>query len=169
MQNAQDPRLREIWKQTTLPVVYKQSRPKPVLVKLPYAHDNQLWLKGDKKRWPEWDPKYKCWEAPQAWFDYAIESSLNRYGKVYVIQLHREMQKCAPACWNAEGFHCECSCMGANHGSGHPHGQWHEVAETFAFSWGQIKYACRLLSKKSNYFDGDSPTYFTKRRLTKFY
>jgi hypothetical protein len=54
--------------------------------------------------------------------------------------------KCAPACLYAVGYHCECSCMGANHGTGHPGGRWHEVSDTFAFNWGPKQYACRLIA-----------------------
>src|SRR5690606_1987750 len=60
----------------------------------------------------------------------------------------RAQQKCAPACWNAEGFHCECSCMSENHGGGHPGGSWYKVSETFAVSWGAQRYSCRHLKIK---------------------
>ena len=80
-----------------------------------------------------------------SWYDWLARRLLYKYSAVYLIQLYREQQKCAPACWNAEGLHCECSCMGENHGSGHPGERWREVSETFAFEWGPTKYACRLL------------------------
>lgn len=147
---AQDPHLREIWRQKAIPVVYRQSRPNPVLVRIPYSPSNFEWVRGERRHKPEWNSTYKCWETPVAWFDELVERTLRRYGRVYVIQLYKEHQKCAPACWNAKGFHCECSCMGANHGSGHPGGKWHEVSETFAFQWGPRKYACRLLTSSSN-------------------
>jgi cell filamentation protein len=54
-----------------------------------------------------------------------------KYGKVYVVQAFAHFEKCAPACWNATGFQCECSCMGQNHGS-HASGDWWIVSETFA-------------------------------------
>ncbi len=149
MDKVQDPKLRAIWRQSAIPVIYKQKRPQPVLVRVPYAANNYLWLRGDQQRKPAWNAQFKCWETPQSWFDYAIKLTLQKFGKVYVVQLHREQQKCAPACWDAKGFNCECSCMGANHGSGHPGGTWHEVSDTFAFSWGQRKYACRLVSAKN--------------------
>jgi len=141
----QDPRLREIWRQKRIPVIYRRPRPLPTLVRLPYAADNYEWLRGERRHKPKWNPKYKSWETPIAWFDSIAQQALRRFGQVYVIQIYKEQQKCAPACWNAEGFHCECSCMGANHGSGHPGGRWHEVSETFAFEWGPRRYACRLM------------------------
>lgn len=143
--DRQDPKLRIIWHQTEAPVIYRQARPAPVLLRLPHSSDNYDWVRGDNLRKPIWNHKFKCWETPVSWFDDLIQRSLKRFRKVYVIQLHKEHQKCAPACWNANGFHCECSCMGANHGSGHPGGNWHEVSETFAFQWGPRQYACRLI------------------------
>lgn len=141
----QDPKLREIWAQKTIPVVYRQGKPKPILLRLPYATDNREWLKGDNRRDPKWGPKYKCWETPRSWFDDIIKRSLRRFGRVYVIQPYQAHQKCAPACWNATGFECECSCMGANHGSGHPAGKWRVVSEAFAVQWNSREYACRLI------------------------
>jgi hypothetical protein len=85
---------------------------------------------------------------PIAWFDDLIQRALERYGQIYVIQLYKQQQKCASACWNAKGFHCECSCLGASHGTGQPGGIWFELSETFAFSWGPTEYACRLLVAK---------------------
>jgi hypothetical protein len=106
------------------------------------------WLRNDKHHKPEWNSQYSAWEVPQAWFESVIKLCLRRYKKCYVIQLHRELQVCAPACWNAKGIDCECSCMGDNHGSGHPEGRWYEIDETLAVSWGVQKYACRLVSMK---------------------
>lgn len=144
--DKEDPKLIEIWRQKKLPVVFRREKSKPILAKLPYSPDIFLWLRANRRHKPKWNDKYKCWETPASWFDDIIKQVLGRYRQVYVIQLHREQQKCAPACWNAQGFHCECSCMGANHGAGHPGGGWYEVSETFAFEWGAKKYACRFLT-----------------------
>lgn len=141
-----DPELYRIWKkQKQLPVILRRSKP-PILIKLPDSNDNQSWLKDAHIRWPWWNTKLECWEVPQTWFDEVITRAARRWGAVYVIQLHREQQKCAPACWNAQGFHCECSCMGENHGSGKPDGKWYEVSDTLALQWGDKKYACRLIT-----------------------
>lgn len=141
----QDPRLLEIWSQNRVPVIYRRARPNPVLVRLPYAVDNFEWLRSERRNKPQWNRQYRCWETPVAWFDGLVEACLRRFGRVYLVQLHHERQQCAPACWDARGFHCECSCMGANHGAGHPGNAWHEVSETFALSWGPARYACRLV------------------------
>lgn len=143
---TKDPKLKAIWKQQKTPVLFRREGSSPLLLRLPYAPNNFSWLRGDKRHKPNWNEHFKCWEAPVAWFDWLAARMLKRFSATYVIQIYREQQKCAPACWNAQGLHCECSCMGENHGSGYPGGRWHEVSETFAFEWGPRKYACRLLA-----------------------
>ena len=145
--SLKDPR--SLWRQNDIPVIFRRERPAPLLVKAPFAEGNKDWLRDDQTRKPEWDAEYKAWEVPQAWFERTIRLCIRRYKQCYVIQLYREKQVCAPACWNAEGLHCECSCMGANHGGGQPSGRWYEVDETFAISWGTQRYSVRLIKAKS--------------------
>lgn len=145
-----DPRLLEIWSQKTIPIIYRRGDGLKVLLKLPYRNDNYTWIRGDKRHKPTWDNQFKCWVVPTTWFDNLINKCLDKYGGIYLIQKYREHQKCAPACWNAEGYHCECSCMGEHHGAGHPGRDWREISETFAFSWENGKYACRLIRAKIN-------------------
>lgn len=139
-----DIRIADIWRQRLIPVLFKRSS-NELLVKLPYESNNREWLRNEKHRIPVFEKKWQAWNIPVAWFEESVRRTLKKYGQVYIIQHHREQQKCAPACWNAKSFTCECSCMGANHGNGFPGGHWHEVAETFAFSYGPRQYACRLL------------------------
>lgn len=140
----QDAKLREIWSQKKTPIAYRQT--KSLLVRLPYAANNRSWLRNTHRKEPRWDTKYKCWETPRAWFENVVQRILKRFGRVYVIQPFRTHQKCAPACWNAKGFECECSCMGANHGSGDPSGNWYVISETLAVSWDERQYSCRLIT-----------------------
>ena len=147
-QDLSDSHLKAIWRQGQIPAIFKRAKPQPVLVRIPFAERNQEWLRNDRRSKPKWNGQYKAWEIPTVWFNSVIKLALRRYCEAYVIQLYRERQKCAPACWNAEGFHCECSCMGANHGGGHPGGNWYEVSETFAVSSGEVRYSCRHLRVK---------------------
>ena len=133
-----------VWRQNVVPVVFRRARPQPLLAKVPYAQNNFEWLRDDQRNKPEWDAQYRAWKLPQAWFERTIRLCLRRYSKCYVVQLHREQQICASACWNAQGADCECSCMGENHGTGHPGGRWYEIDEALAVSWGVQRYACRL-------------------------
>lgn len=143
--DGKDPKLRQIWDQGRIPAVFRQGNSKPLFVRLPYSTDNREWLKADHRNQPEWLKQYKCWNTPKSWFEDIIKRSLIKYGRVYVIQTYRTQQKCAPACWNASGIDCECSCMGENHGSGNPIGKWYIVSETCAVSWDEKQYSCRLI------------------------
>jgi len=134
-----------IWKQVGTPVIYRQGGGKPLMVRLPFAKDNRGWLQDDHRREPEWNARFKCWETPKSWFDDVVTRSLQRFGRIYVIQPYRVQEKCAPACWNARGFECECSCMGANHGSHNPSGKWRVISDTFAMQWHGRQLACRLI------------------------
>jgi hypothetical protein len=135
-----------IWRQGHTPVLYRDTAGKRLLVKLPYAADNRSWLRADRLRHPEWDAQYTCWEIPRSWFESVIRQCLTRYAAVYVIQTYRPYEKCAPACWDAEGELCECSCLGERHGMNiDPSMRWHTVSDAFAISWGEKQLACRLL------------------------
>lgn len=140
--------LRDLWRQGKVPVVFRRERPAPLLVKIPFATNNKEWIRDDQTRKPVWDAEHKAWEVPRAWFERTVKLCLRRYRSCYVVQLHRERQVCAPACWDALGLDCECSCMGENHGGGKPAGRWYELDETFAVSWGVQRYAVRLLRSK---------------------
>jgi len=142
---AQPRTAKEIWRQKLIPVIYRRAKGEPLLVKLPFTNNNPRdWLRADRHRIPRWDQQYKCWQVPHAWLDKLVEQLLIHYGKVYLIQPHKTIEKCAPACWNATGFECECSCMGEKHGSLSGAG-WYVVGETFAFKWQTRELACRLI------------------------
>jgi len=136
-----------IWRQREIAVIYRRGRGIPLMVKLPYSPDNFTWLRAEKHRKPEWIKQFKCWEVPIAWFDDVILRALKRFGRIYVIQPFRALEKCAPACWNARAFQCECSCLGKNHGS-FPAGNWWVISETFAMQWQGRELACRLIERR---------------------
>ena len=134
-----------IWHNGETPVIFRRGKSLPLMVKLPPSKENpREWLKGDARRNPEWNKNYQCWEVPNSWLDQLVARILIHYGKVYLIQPHKVLEKCAPACWNARGFECNCSCMGQNHGS-HSGLGWYVVAESFAFRWETRELACRLI------------------------
>jgi hypothetical protein len=147
VQDHRDPELKRVWEQGKIPVVFRGGKSKPLLVRLPYANTNREWLRGEHRNKPKWLAKFTCWETPKAWFESLIKSALWKYNRVYVIQPFNVHEKCAPACWNAVGAECECSCMGEHHGSGNPGGKWHVVSETLAVRWGPRQYSCRLLTR----------------------
>jgi hypothetical protein len=137
--------LRRIWRQDGVPVIYTRGKGFPLLVRVPFDLTIKHWLRGGRHRIPVWVSQYKCWGTPKAWFDSLLSQLLRRYGKLYVIQPHRDQERCARACWEAQGDECECQCMGEYHGKDRPGGRWYEVSDTFAISWGEPKLAYRLL------------------------
>lgn len=141
-------RLEKIWRQRGVPVCYRRGKGQTLLVRLPYAPDNQTWLRAGRHRKPNWClPPKEYWDLPASWFNDLVNRSLSRWGRLYIIQPYQYHEVCAPACWHADGHECECSCMGANHGSQSPSGQWFVVSDSFAVLWGERTLACRLIEK----------------------
>ncbi len=155
---AQDKNLRAIWKQSKIPVVYRQGDSKPLLIRLPFSRDNRAWLKEKpRQKDPEFFDQYKCWKLPKSRFDSIIKKALVRYEQVYVIQPYRVLEICSSSCMNATGFECECSCMGKNHGAG-VIDSWYEISETLAVQWHDREYACRLIKRSDTKQDAaDNP------------
>jgi hypothetical protein len=133
-----------IWRNGTVPVVYKPTGKQPLLVRLPFRQGNRDWILANGRK-IEWRSRWKAWQVPRSRFDGIVELALDRFGSCWLIQEYRPLEKCCPACWNAIGYECECSCLGANHGSGRE--LEHVVNETFAFEWGEHKLSCRLLER----------------------
>lgn len=143
------PQLKKIWNQKEIPVVLRRGgKGERLRIRLPYSPDNESWLRNGKKRSPEWVKGDRYWEVPKSWFNDFVAQAMENYGKLYIIQPYREQEKCAPACQNAVGHECQCSCMGANHGVGND-GSWFEVSETFAARWRDRQLACRLMTSRA--------------------
>lgn len=146
---TEDERLKSVWRQSEVPVILRRGGKGELLrIRLPYSEDNKIWLQNGQRNRPEWIPGGKYWEAPKAWFNDFVRRALRRYGRLYIIQPFREQEVCAPACMNAAGHECQCSCMGANHGVGND-GSWFEVSETFAVRSGPRQLACRLMTART--------------------
>jgi hypothetical protein len=137
-----------VWNQRQVPVVVRRTgKGERLRARLPFAEDNRIWLRNGRRTDPEWVIGQDYWELPKAWFNDFVNRALRRYGRVYIIQPYREQEICSPACQNAIGHECQCSCMGEHHGAGND-GSWFEVSDTFATRWGARDWACRLLSRK---------------------
>lgn len=149
MQSDSLEKIRNVWRQNAIPVVFRKGTGHPLLIRLPYSKGNRAWLKQSRRNEPNWIAEKKHWEVPKAWFNDIVKEALLKWGKLYIIQPYIEQEKCAPACWNALGHECQCSCMGANHGSQSGHG-WFVVSDTFATRWNTRELACRLLTTKDD-------------------
>ncbi|WDQ98435.1 hypothetical protein PSC71_14585 [Devosia sp. J2-20] len=142
--------LGEVWRQGKIPVVLRRTGPGERLrLRIPLAlSPGYSWLEKLGRHHPMWSgaPTY-YWEVPKSWFDDFVDAALRSFGKVYIIQPYREHEVCAYNCRHAKGHECQCSCMGANHGSEHDEG-WFDVTEAFAVKAGERQLACRLLQAK---------------------
>ena len=137
-----------VWNQKEIPVIIRRSKKgERHRLRLPYSDNNRDWLRDGRRDRPVWFSENRFWEIPKAWFNDFVERGLKRFGRVWIIQPYRESEVCAPACMNAQGHECQCSCMGANHGAGN-NGSWFEVSEAFAVRWNQEEWASRLLNAK---------------------
>lgn len=144
-----DAELTRIWNQQAIPVILRRTGKGQLLrARLPYADNNRAWLQDGRCLYPAWISGKRYWEIPKAWLNDFVERALKTFGQVYVIQPYREQEKCSPACLNAAGHECQCSCMGRNHGAGND-GSWFEISETFATRWGDQILACRLMKARA--------------------
>lgn len=157
MEGSAPSNLRSIWKQNHIPVIVRKGAGHKLRVKLPGPSetlDEQrrarafLQIARPNGRQPEWLKQYNGWEVGQNWFSDLVDHILESCGQLYIIQPYREQEKCASACMNAQGHECQCSCMGAHHGTGGPDGSWFEVSDTFATRWGDSHLACRLMKRR---------------------
>lgn len=143
-----DKELKKVWDQAEIPVIIRRAgKGQQHRLRLPFADYNREWLRNERTTRPVWVSHQRFWEIPKAWFNDFVNRALARFGRVYIIQPYREQEKCAPACMNAVGHECQCSCMGQNHGAGND-GSWFEVNDTFATRWNNEEWACRLLSAR---------------------
>jgi len=146
--NADDSELQRVWNQTRIPVIVRSDEKGVRLkVRLPFRDDNRKWLQEDRRSDLVWVKAEKLWYLPKSWFDDLVDRAMARWGSVYIIQPYRVTEVCAPACWNAMGHICDCSCMGANHGTGDGTGYF-VVSDSFAISYGEKLLACRLLTAR---------------------
>ena len=149
MEQMSRPEAVAIWRNGRVPVIYKPEDRGRLIVRVPFADsprkfEEAMSFSSARIGWVE---QFRAWTMPRGRFAEIVRYALARHGSVYLIQAFRRLQKCAPMCWRAKGPDCECSCMGANHGSGHA--LEYEVSETFAFEWGERQLACRLLKRRS--------------------
>lgn len=142
----EEQKARQIWRQKRVPVIYRPDYQTKLFVKFPYEKGNREWLRDRHRIHPEWNKGYQCWEVARSWFEDVAQRLLRKFGRVYIIQSFRSQERCAPACWNAVGLNCTCSCMGEKHGAGEPQGRWYALSEACAVRWGDRRLGCRLIT-----------------------
>lgn len=141
--------LTTVWRNGGTPVILRRGGNLDLRIRLPFSPDNRSILKvSSRKKEPVWNKEKKYWSLPPSRFNEIVNLLLHKFGKVYIIQPYIETEKCAPACMNAEGHECQCSCLGANHGRGN-NGRWFEISDSLAVRHGEKVYGSRLLTKRS--------------------
>lgn len=139
--------VRALWRRANPPVIFERGSRNPLLVRLPYGEGNFDFLRAGSHRRPSWDPQFGAWELPRSWLDRIAERLVARWEGVWIVQRRYENLVCAPACWNAKGIDCVCSCGGENHGRGADPGvHWCVVSDTLAFARGEATYSARLMT-----------------------
>jgi len=136
--------IRDAWYNNVIPAIIVPPRG-DLWVRLPYNQGNKDWLRLSNHR-PSWNQDQRRWETPRAWLTRLTRKAVSTHGQCYVIQSYRKAEKCAPACQEATGVDCGCSCLGEHHGQGSDD-SWFSVNETFACRWSGVDYAIRLLGK----------------------
>lgn len=143
---------KKAWNQKKIPVILrrrKQDGKNPKLrVRMPLGGEHIQILKGRSKHNhnPVHFDKEDFWELPYSRLDNLVKILATTYGKVILMQPIRKSQVCARACMTAHGFECECSCLGANHGSHNMDSSWYEVNDTYAISYGAEKVSLKIIS-----------------------
>lgn len=145
-------KMHKIWKEDPVVMLSKDNpkAPNGVYVKFPGSKPPIGWVWGNRRNWPRYNVIFKCWVVPMSWFDDMVEKMLIHFGHVYVIETVQSQHVCAPACWNAIGIACKCSCNGLNHGKNQPAGDWRVVSEAFAVYKGESKLTCRLIKAQDH-------------------
>lgn len=142
-----------VWKQglKLVPVIGVPSRAehgeaRKLRVRLPYRDGNRGLIRVGGPE-PEWDKQAKCWIVPRSWLDRLARRLVDVFGQCYVIQTRNESEICAPACMNASGLDCECSCEGEHHGSENEE-NWFVVCDSFACRRGPTRRSVRLIGSR---------------------
>lgn len=143
-------RIKAIWNNATCPVILRRGGAGEnlrirICGRKERTYNDYRWLKKPRKHQPRWINKHHCWELPKGRFNDLVKDSIDKFDRVYVVQPYREQEKCSPACQNANGHICQCSCMGENHGANGIDAGWFVVSDTFATKWGKKILACRLM------------------------
>jgi hypothetical protein len=87
----------------------------PPVAKLPYVKDNRQWLRHTVRvRSPQY-AKLK-WTLPRNCLARLVHAAIDRYGQVDLYRDMRALSKCDRRCQRAQGYDCDCSCLGVNHG-----------------------------------------------------
>lgn len=78
----------------------------------------EWWVRNVLGRWPDKaSTGVSCWRVPRSRFREIVRRACESFAVVRVIDdRKRSMRACDTRCIRARGDHCECICLGKNHG-----------------------------------------------------
>jgi hypothetical protein len=159
MDEALEDLLRQANRNNGIPVIVICEITKPgAWLVMPYWPDGSKWLQEGHSRHNHHyvrDPRPGHWVIPKAWVSELSQRLVALFRQCYLVQGLCKTEQCAPACWDAAGLECVCSCMGMNHGNGRPEGRWYEISETCAISWGAETLHYKLMAKQDKRDEAD--------------
>lgn len=146
---------KKAWNQSAVPVILRRKKkdghnPK-LRIRIPSQSGAYEILKGRNKHNhnPRFDEKGKYWELAYDRLDEMVKILAIHFGSVILMQPIRHKQVCARTCMEAQGFECECSCLGENHGSQNMNSSWYEVYDTYAVKYGEEEISLKVISAKA--------------------
>lgn len=147
--------MRALWREVPHPILFRVGKGASLKLRLSKptkkpqlrSVEEYRFLQQPRKRLPQWDLEKRHWELLYAWLDALVKRIVEQFGYLYLVQPFRSQQVCARSCQEAVHFECECSCMGAYHGSNGINSGWYEISDHFAVSWSEAELACRLMKR----------------------
>jgi hypothetical protein len=122
-----------------------------VVAKIPVRKGNYRWLReAVRLRSPRLDDDR--WHLPRNCLNRLVIASVDRYGYVALWRDMSRLSRCTRRCLEAEGFECDCSCLGENHGSG-AHGWFERVGDVVVADRGDFTRAGMIYGPPSNESD----------------
>lgn len=139
--------LRVFLVESKIPVLLNPKTKGKIMLRFPNEEKHQAFVEAGQKSEPEWKP-YGAWLVARSALRSHAQRCIGEWGSCWIVQSYREKEVCAPACQNALGLECHCSCMGLYHGheAEASSGKWHVVNEAFCVRWGDVVYAVRRIS-----------------------
>lgn len=141
------PELKAFLEASKLPVLLNTKTKGKIMLRFPNEEKHEDFVAGGQRSEPEWKP-YGAWFVARSALRSHAQRCIAKWGGCWIVQSYREKEVCAPACQNAIGLECHCSCMGLYHGheAEATSGKWHVVNEAFCVRWGDVVYAVRRIS-----------------------
>jgi hypothetical protein len=127
-----------------------------VIAKIPPRKGNYRWLHHHLAiRSPRLDGDR--WHLPRNCLLKFVTAAVDRYGYVAVYRDMSKLSRCNRLCLEAQGMECDCSCMGAHHGTADSGGWFEVVGDAVVADLGEITRTVVVYGPKGA--EGDAQVY----------